>query len=183
MKYLVVSDIHGAYSGAKALEESFKYHNCDAILCCGDILYHGPRNDLPHDYEPKKVIEIIKSLTTDIITVRGNCDGEVDEMVLGFPIQSTTNYFYLDKDHKVCMSHGHVFSPEHLPPLKPHSIFLSGHTHIPTAGINENGIYLLNPGSISLPKGNHPRTYAILDEKSFTIYTLDHTEYMHIDIE
>lgn len=180
MKYLVVSDIHGSLSGAEALEESFQYHNADAILSLGDILYHGPRNDLPEDYTPKKVIEIIKKYTEEIITVRGNCDGEVDEMVLGFPILSTTNYFFLGK-HKVCMSHGHVFGPDHLPPLAKDDIFLSGHTHIPTAYQNENDIYLLNPGSISLPKENHPRSYAVLDETSFTIYKLDHTEYMHID--
>ncbi len=181
MKYLVVSDIHGSLSGAEALKESYLYHQADAILCCGDILYHGPRNDLPEDYAPKKVIEIIKSLTTEIISVRGNCDGEVDEMVLGFPLLSTTNYFYLTKKHKVCMSHGHVYTPVNLPPLKPSSIFLSGHTHIPTAGVNDNGVYLFNPGSISLPKENHPRTYAILEENHFTIYKLDHSVYMNKD--
>lgn len=183
MKYLVVSDIHGSLSGAEALKESFIYHKADAILCCGDILYHGPRNDLPEDYAPKKVIEIIKSLTTEIITVRGNCDGEVDEMVLGFPLLSTTNYFYLTREHKVCMSHGHVYNPSHLPPLKEGSIFLFGHTHVPVASINENHVYVLNPGSISLPKENHPRTYAILEDNHFTIYKLDHTEYMSIVFE
>lgn len=183
MKYLVVSDIHGSLSGAEVLKESFKYHQADAILCLGDILYHGPRNDLPSDYAPKKVIEIIKSLIPNIITVRGNCDGEVDEMVLGFPILSTTNYFYLNPKHKVCMSHGHIYSPDKLPPLEPGNIFLSGHTHIPTAYTNKNGVYLLNPGSISLPKENHPRTYAILDDSNFTIYEIDHTPYMSIEIE
>lgn len=179
MKYLCVSDIHGAYSGAQAIVEAMRYHQIDTILCLGDILYHGPRNDLPSDYAPKKVIEIMNSLKEHIIAVRGNCEAEVDQMVLEFACTADYNIIPMQK-RKVFLSHGHIYSPEHLPTLRQGDIFLSGHTHIPTCD-EANGIYLLNPGSISLPKQNHPRTYAILDDSSFTIYTLENKQYMQIE--
>lgn len=179
MKYLVVSDIHGALSGAEAVTEAKDYHAVETILCLGDILYHGPRNDLPVDYAPKKVITIMNALKDHIIAVRGNCEAEVDQMVLEFPCMADYNIIPL-KNRKVFMSHGHIYSPSHLPTLVKGDIFLSGHTHVPTAKANESGIYLLNPGSVSLPKEGHPRTYGILTENDFTVYTLDHKEYMHV---
>lgn len=179
MKYLVVSDIHGALSGAQAILNAKEHHHIDNILCLGDILYHGPRNDLPEDYAPKKVIEIMNSLKDNIISVRGNCEAEVDQMVLEFPCMADYNAFYMN-ERKIFLTHGHIYSPNNLPTLREGDIFLSGHTHIPTTD-NKNGIYLLNPGSISLPKQNHPRTYAVLSDTDFTIYTLDHNVYMHID--
>ncbi|MCI5722415.1 MAG: phosphodiesterase [Erysipelotrichaceae bacterium] len=176
-KFLVVSDIHGDFDSANAMAEAFSYHQADQILCLGDILYHGPRNVLPSGYAPKKVIQLMNQYKDKIIAVRGNCDGEVDQMVLEFPITSDYNVLYFE-NHKIFMSHGHIYSPDKLPPLNTGAAFLSGHTHIPTT-TNRDGILLLNPGSIALPKQNHPQTYAILDENGFTIYTLDHQIYMH----
>lgn len=179
-KYLVISDIHGALDGAACIMEAYSHHQADAVLCLGDILYHGPRNDVPADYAPKKVIEIMNALSHNIISVRGNCEAEVDQMVLNFPCMSESNSLFLD-DKRIFMTHGHIYSPDHLPPLKEGDRFLSGHTHIPTA-CSKDGIFLLNPGSISLPKGGHPATYAILTTDHFTIYTRDHKEYMSISI-
>jgi len=173
--YLVISDIHGALSGAEAMEKAYEIHKPDQILCLGDILYHGPRNDLPEDYNPKAVIEIMNKYAEKIIAVRGNCEAEVDQMVLDFPCMSDYNEFLLN-DRKVFMSHGHIYSPEKLPKLREKDIFLSGHTHIPMIELTPAGI-LLNPGSISLPKGGHPRTYAILNRESFTIYTIENKAY------
>ena len=177
--FLVVSDIHGALSGAKAMEEAFSYHHADKILCLGDVLYHGPRNNLPSDYAPKEVITIMNAFKDKIIAVRGNCDAEVDQMVLNFPITADYNILF-HGTHQIFMSHGHVYGPNNLPTLSVGDSFLSGHTHIPTA-YEKDGILLLNPGSISLPKENHPRTYAIINEDGFTVYTLDHKQYMHTD--
>ncbi len=177
-KYLVVSDIHGALSGAEAIPAALSHHGIHRILCLGDVLYHGPRNDLPEDYAPKKVIEIMNSMKDRIIAVRGNCEAEVDQMVLSFAVTADYNIIFCG-DRRVFMSHGHVYGPAHLPELSEGEVFLSGHTHIPTAECKD-GIYLLNPGSISLPKGGHPRSYGVLSEDGFTIYTLDHQEYMHI---
>ena len=181
MKYLVISDIHGALSGAQAILDAKTHHKIKTILCLGDILYHGPRNDLPQDYAPKKVIPIMNGLKNDIIAVRGNCEAEVDQMVLEFPCMADYNILPLT-NRKVFLSHGHIYSPSHFPTLSNEDAFLSGHTHIPTAK-KEDDIYLLNPGSISLPKENHPRTYAILDDTAFTIFTLDHKEYMSIKFD
>ncbi len=178
MKYLVVSDIHGALSGAQAVQESFNYHNAERILCLGDILYHGPRNELPKDYAPKKVIEIMNSLSTKIIAVRGNCEAEVDQMVLSFPCMADYNIIPC-QNFNAFLSHGHIYGPTNLPNLNPHDVFLSGHTHIPTAYKREE-IFFCNPGSVSLPKENHPKTYGILEDNQFTVYTLDHQIYMKI---
>ena len=177
-KYLVISDIHGALSGAGVLLDAIAFHKPDVILCLGDILYHGPRNDLPESYAPKKVIEIMNHLPLPLIAVRGNCEAEVDQMVLNFAVSADYNILPLG-NRIVFMSHGHIYGPDHLPSLKENDIFLSGHTHIPTAE-KVNGIYLLNPGSASLPKNNHPASYGLLDEKGFAVYQADHTVYMQI---
>ena len=181
MKYLVISDIHGDLHGAEIMQDAFSYHHCKRILCLGDILYHGPRNDLPETYAPKKVIPIMNSFKDKIIAVRGNCEAEVDQMVLEFPCVADYNIIPFE-NHEVFMSHGHIYSPDHLPVLSAGDIFFSGHTHIPTA-YQKDGIYLLNPGSPSLPKGGHPKTYGILTEEDFTVYTEDHSVYMHIDLK
>ncbi len=178
MKYLVISDIHGSLSAAALLKDGFAHHHCDGILLLGDVLYHGPRNDLPADYAPKQVIPAVAAFRNKIIAVRGNCDAEVDQMGLEFPINADYQIVFL-KDRRVFMSHGHIYGPAHLPKLAPGEIFLSGHTHIPTAE-KKDGIFLLNPGSCALPKENHPKTYAVLDEESFTVFTEEHKEYMKI---
>ena len=177
-RILVVSDIHGALSGAEAVIDAARVHGTEKILCLGDILYHGPRNDVPADYAPKKVIEIMNSLKHRIAAVRGNCDAEVDQMVLEFPIMADTNTFWY-AGRRIVMSHGHVYGPSHLPVLQEGDVFLSGHTHIPTAE-KKDGIFLLNPGSVSLPKQNHPASYGLLDEEGFRIFRLDHSLYMSI---
>ena len=177
-KYLVISDIHGALSGAKLLLEAIEFHKPEVILCLGDILYHGPRNDLPESYAPKKVIGIMNSLPVPVIAVRGNCEAEVDQMVLNFAVSADYNILPLG-NRIAFMSHGHIYGPDRLPSLKENDIFLSGHTHIPTAE-KANGVYLLNPGSAGIPKNGHPASYGVLDENGFTVYQADHTAYMKI---
>ncbi len=179
MKYFVISDIHGSVSAVDFVPQAFESSGADAILCLGDVLYHGPRNDLPSDYAPKQVIEILNPLSDRIIAVKGNCDTEVDQMVLNFPLLATYTSFMLGS-HRLFCTHGHTYSPDNLPALRENDVFLSGHTHIPTAE-KKNGICLLNPGSAALPKQGHPRTYGILTDNDFTVYTLDHKPYMHID--
>jgi len=178
-KYLVISDIHGALEGAKAMEEAFAYHHCDTILCLGDVLYHGPRNDLPSSYAPKDVIPVMNGHKDHIIAVRGNCEAEVDQMVLEFPVLADYNTLFYE-DHRIFMTHGHIYTPDNPPSLPEGSLFLSGHTHLPVAQKRE-GILFGNPGSVSIPKGGHPHSYGLVDERGFTVYTLDHTEYMHVD--
>ncbi len=180
MNYLVISDIHGSLSGAEALLDGLDRYEPEAVLLLGDVLYHGPRNDLPEDYRPKEVIRLLNPVAEHIYAVRGNCDAEVDQMVLDFALTADYNQLPLGRKRKIFMSHGHIYSPEHLPKLCPGDIFLYGHTHIPRAE-RKDGIFLLNPGSISLPKGGHPKTYGILNEEGFTICTEDHQAYLSLE--
>ena len=176
MKYIVASDIHGDLEGALSIKDAFNYHNADHILLLGDLLYHGPRNTLPEHYNPKEVIPILNSLSYKITAVRGNCDAEVDQMVLEFPISADYQVIPFHSHH-IFISHGHIYGPDHYPNLEEGDIFLFGHIHIPVLE-QVDGHYIFNPSSISLPKENHPRTYAVLDDEGFTVYTLDHEEYL-----
>lgn len=170
MKVLIASDIHGSAAACQHLLERFEAIQADHLLLLGDILYHGPRNDLPKNYDPKRTAQLLNAYKDRIIAVRGNCDGEVDQMVLDFPITADYNVLLMN-GYRIFASHGHVYSPEHLPALKQGDCFLFGHIHIPTIR-EENGIMLLNPGSITLPKCDNPATYAVLENDCFTIYTM-----------
>lgn len=178
MEYIVISDLHGSLEAANIVIEAIKHHNINRVLCLGDILYHGPRNTLPIDYNPKEVINILNSVSNKITAIKGNCDSEVDQMVLQFPILADYNQFYIG-NKKLFMTHGHIYSTENTSHLDKGDIFLFGHVHLPIAEI-QNDIYILNPGSSSLPKQNHPKTYAILNDNGFIIYTFDHKIYKEI---
>ena len=171
MKYFVMSDIHGSSFYLKKAMERFEKENADFILILGDILYHGARNDLPKGYNPKEIIEILNKNAEIIMAVRGNCESEVDQMVLDFPIQASySNMIFEGK--RLFITHGHLYSEKNKVKLPENSCFLSGHTHILKAE-KIDGIHYLNPGSISIPKNNNPHSYAILDNNEFIVKTLD----------
>ena len=150
MKLLIASDIHGSAYWCRKLMEKIEAENPDKVILLGDLLYHGPRNDLPKDYCPKEVIPMLSSLKEKLLAVRGNCEAEVDQMVLPFPCMA--DFSMLETDGKTFyLTHGHHHNPENLPPLQEGSIFLSGHTHI-KLDKTVNGIRCLNPGSVSIPK-------------------------------
>ena len=173
MKLLIASDIHGDATCCKALLDAAERENVEKILVLGDILYHGPRNDLPEGYAPKKVIEMLNSVSDKLLCVRGNCDTEVDQMVLSFPILSDTAFVY-DGEEKLTlyMSHGHKYSPDNLPPISGRAVFLYGHTHLLGLTV-KNGLPCVNPGSVSLPKGGNEKTYAIYESGKITVKKLD----------
>ena len=154
MKLLIASDIHGSAYWCGKLMEVMEEYQPDHLILLGDLLYHGPRNDLPRDYAPKQVIPMLSKHADKIIAVRGNCEAEVDQMVLPFPCMA--DFSQLLTDGKVLyLTHGHHHNPDNLPPLKSGSIFLSGHTHVKLDEM-QNGIRCLNPGSVSIPKdGSH----------------------------
>lgn len=154
MKLLIASDIHGSAYWCGRLMELVESEQPDRLLLLGDLLYHGPRNDLPKDYAPKQVIPMLSRYKEKIIAVRGNCEAEVDQMVLPFPCMA--DYAQLLVDGKLFhLSHGHHQNPEDLPPLPQGSVFLFGHTHVKLDTV-VNGIRCLNPGSVSIPKdGSH----------------------------
>lgn len=171
MKYVFASDIHGSAFFAKKLIDKFEEHSADKLILLGDLLYHGPRNDLPIDYNPKAVIEYFNKYKDRIYSVRGNCDSEVDQMVLEFPIMSDYSVFVLN-DISFIATHGHIYNPETLPPIKKGEALIFGHIHLPIAE-KRGDIYVLNPGSTSIPKGGNKSSYAVLEDKKFTIYTFD----------
>lgn len=167
MKYMIASDIHGSAYYCRKMVEAFEEEAADRLLLLGDLLYHGPRNDLPREYAPKEVIGMLNQWKDRICNVRGNCDAEVDQMVLDFPILA--DYCLLELEGKtIYCSHGHVYHEENLPPLKKGDIFLYGHTHVLRAEKKGNYTFL-NPGSVSLPKNGNIPTYAILEQGVFSI--------------
>lgn len=172
MKLLICSDIHGDLDSMEKILKAYCDESADKILILGDLLYHGPRNDLPETYAPKKVIELLNANKENILTVRGNCDTEVDQMVLNFPILA--DYAILSLDGlTVFATHGHHHNTETPPPLKSGDILLHGHTHV--LKIEEFGSEntYINPGSAALPKNNNPRTYMVYENRKFTIKTFD----------
>ena len=154
MKLIIASDIHGSAYWCGKLVELIEADQPDRILLLGDLLYHGPRNDLPREYAPKQVIPMLSKYADRIIAVRGNCEAEVDQMVLPFPCLADFSQLYAD-GKLLYLTHGHHHSPDNLPSLPEGSLFLSGHTHV-KLDETRKGIRCLNPGSVSIPKdGSH----------------------------
>ena len=166
MKLFIASDIHGSAYWCEKMLAAFEKSGAEKMLLLGDILYHGPRNDLPEGYEPKKVIAMLNPLKDKILCVRGNCDTEVDQMVLEFPIMAEYAFIYAD-DLTIFATHGHKFNCDNLPPMSKGTVLLHGHTHVPV--IKDNGDFTyINPGSVSIPKEGSDHSYLILENGKFT---------------
>ena len=176
MKLMIASDIHGSAYYCKQLLEAFQIEQADRLLLLGDILYHGPRNDLPRDYAPKEVLAMLNQRKDRIFCVRGNCDTEVDQMVLEFPILA--DYCVLPVgDRLIYATHGHNHNLQALPPLQPGDILLHGHTHIPAwERFGKDNLYL-NPGSVSIPKKDSAHSYMTLENNTLQWKTLEGTVY------
>lgn len=181
LKLFIASDIHGSAFYCSELIDAYKREHADRLLLLGDILYHGPRNDLPKDYAPKQVLSMLNEISRDIFCVRGNCDTEVDQMVLDFPILA--DYAVISTGKRlIYATHGHIWNTENLPPLKPGDILLHGHTHIPAWQTFGNDCLYINPGSVSIPKADSKHGYLILEENSFIWKSLNGTTYHQLDL-
>lgn len=166
MKYLIASDIHGSAYWCGRLMERVEDERPDKILILGDVLYHGPRNDLPRGYDPKGVIAMLNPLAPVIVAVRGNCEAEVDQMVLDFPCMADYAEVIDQDGRTLWLTHGHLWNPGKLPPLQPGSAFLYGHTHVKVLEETDGGITVFNPGSVSIPKdGSH--SFGIYEDGRF----------------
>jgi putative phosphoesterase len=176
MKLMIASDIHGSAYFCRQLLEAFQREQADRLLLLGDILYHGPRNDLPRDYAPKEVLAMLNGMKEHIFCVRGNCDTEVDQMVLEFPILA--DYCILPVgDRLIYATHGHNYNLQKLPPLQPGDILLHGHTHIPAwERFGDHNLYL-NPGSVSIPKMDSAHSYMTLENRTLQWKSLDGSVY------
>ena len=178
MKLLIASDLHGSAAACKQLLKAWDLEGPDRVLLLGDILYHGPRNDLPEEYNPREVIALLNERRESILCVRGNCDTEVDQMVLQFP--NMADYAWIAQEGlSILATHGHVFNTDHLPPLRKGDILLHGHTHVPTW--EDHGDYrYFNPGSVAIPKKDSKKSYMTLENGTFIWKTMKgeayHTE-------
>ena len=172
---MIASDIHGSAYYCEKMLARFKEEKADRLLLLGDLLYHGPRNDLPKDYAPKRVIEMLNEYKDVIWCVRGNCEAEVDQMVLEFPVMA--EYCLITEGKQLIMAtHGHVFNLDNPPKLQKGDILLHGHTHVPTNVETETFRYL-NPGSVSIPKEGSPNSYMTMENGCFIWKDLDGKEY------
>lgn len=167
MKLFIASDIHGSAKWCRKMLDAFNNEGADKLVLLGDILYHGPRNPLPDEYAPKNVFEMLNPLADRIIAVRGNCDSEVDQMVLDFNVSSDYAVLF-DGGKKITLSHGHRL----VPPLGRGDVYVTGHTHVPLNVVEKEGYLHLNPGSVSLPKENSAHGYILYDNGEFIFKTL-----------
>lgn len=171
VKLMIASDIHGSGHYTEQMLNRYRAENAQKLLLLGDILYHGPRNGLPFGYDPKKVAELLNSVKDELLCVRGNCDAEVDQMMLQFPLLADYAVLWLD-GRMVFMTHGHHYNADNPPPLQRGSILLFGHTHLMALEQRE-GFWYLNPGSISLPKGGNPNSYMVFEDGAFQLKDME----------
>lgn len=178
MKWMIASDLHGSAYYCKKMLEAYDREGAQRLLLLGDILYHGPRNDLPKDYAPKEVIAMLNARKADIYNVRGNCDTEVDQMVLEFPVLA--DYAVLPVGRRlIYATHGHIYHVKNLPPLAPGDVLLHGHTHVPAWTEFGQGNLYLNPGSVSIPKENSPHSYMTLEGNTMQWKELESSAVFH----
>ncbi len=177
MKLFIISDIHGSAKWCRKALERFQAEKADKLIILGDVLYHGPRNPLPDEYAPQEVFKMLNALTDKIIAVRGNCDSEVDQMVLDFNVSSDYAELYCG-GRKITLSHGH----RAVPPLHAGDIYITGHTHVPLNVVEDGGYLHLNPGSVSLPKENSERGYILIEDGTIVFKTLGGAIYDRVEL-
>ena len=170
MKLMFASDIHGSLPATERVLERFAQSGAQWLVILGDVLNHGPRNALPEGYAPAQVGERLNSVAQRIIAVRGNCDSEVDQMLLHFPITAPWQQV-LSERYRLFLTHGHLYSPDNLPPLAAGDVLAYGHTHIPVAE-KRGDIFLFNPGSASIPKGGFAASYGMLEDDRLQVFAL-----------
>ena len=171
MKLFFISDIHGSIDDLNKVLELFEKEGADYLIILGDILYHGPRNPLPSNYNPQDVSKSLNVYKDKIIAIRGNCDSEVDQMLLEFPIMADFSQILLE-NKRFFLTHGHIYNENILPPLINKDILCHGHTHIPLAE-EKNGIIIFNPGSITFPKENNKKSYGLYKENQLFVLDFD----------
>ena len=178
MKWMIASDLHGSAYYCRKMLEAFERERADRLFLLGDLLYHGPRNDLPREYAPKEVIPLLNGKKEKLLCVRGNCDAEVDQMVLEFPVLA--DYAVLPVGRRlIYATHGHIYHVKNLPPLAPGDVLLHGHTHVPAwTEFGQENLYL-NPGSVSIPKENSPHSYMTLEGNTMQWKELESSAVFH----
>ncbi len=172
MKVCFFSDVHGVAEALRRFLDEADRLRPDLFVLLGDVLYHGPRNGVPGMYSPNEVVDLLNARKDRIMAVRGNCDAEVDQLLLDFPIMA--DYSELDVDgHRFFLTHGHLWNEHDLPPVAAGTTLVHGHTHVPALKVLESGITVFNPGSIALPKGGSKPSFGFFDGTELSLVTLE----------
>ena len=178
MKWMIASDLHGSAYYCRKMLEAFEREGADRLFLLGELLYHGTRKDLPREYAPKEVIPLLNGKKEKLLCVRGNCDAEVDQMVLEFPVLA--DYAVLPVGQRlIYATHGHIYHVKNLPPLAPGDVLLHGHTHVPAWTEFGQGNLYLNPGSVSIPKEDSPHSYMTLEGNTMQWKELESSAVFH----
>jgi len=172
MKWMIASDLHGSAYWTRRLVERWKVEQPDRVVLLGDLLYHGPRNDLPDEYSPKLTVELLETLQPRPICVRGNCDAEIDQVVLPFPIMADYGVMS-DGAQTVYITHGHLYDCKNPLPMQPGDMMLCGHFHVPACELQPGGWWYVNPGSVSIPKEDSTHEYLIWEQGIWTWKDMD----------
>ncbi|MCD7785036.1 MAG: phosphodiesterase [Oscillospiraceae bacterium] len=180
MKLMIASDIHGSAYYCRELIERFRLEKPEKLILLGDILYHGPRNALPKDYNPAEVAEMLNEIKDSILAIRGNCDSEVDQMMLHFPILSDSALVYFE-GREFYLTHGHNDGETNPPPITKGTILLCGHTHVPKCQ-NYDGYIYVNPGSVSIPKEDSPHSYIVIEDSTIIWKDINGNVYMRREL-
>lgn len=180
MKLMIASDIHGSNFYCSKLLKRYMEESPDKLIILGDLLYHGPRNELPKEYDPERVAKLFNLVKDHIICVKGNCDAEVDQWLVDFPIISEMGCIMID-GISMYITHGHKYNYENKPPMCPHDILIFGHTHVPFAEDCEEGLFI-NPGSVSIPKEGSKNSYLIYENGVFLWKDLDGEVYKSLEL-
>lgn len=180
MRYLIASDIHGSAYYCEKMLERFEAEKADRLILLGDLLYHGPRNALPEGYDPQRVASLLNSIKEKVFCVRGNCEAEVDQLLLEFPVMADYALMEL-AGHTMFITHGHLFNESRLPAHSESDILLHGHTHV-HALKQVGGMIYMNPGSISIPKSESRRGYMTMESGAFIWKTLEGKEDLRYEL-
>ena len=175
MKLFFASDIHGCAQSCERMLKAFELSGAQHLILLGDVLNHGPRNPLPAGYDPIQVAELLNEFAHRIIAVRGNCDSEVDQVLLHFPMMADYNWVLLPSGRRLFLTHGHTHKAGNCLGLTDGDILVSGHTHLPVAEVIDQTL-CFNPGSVTIPRGDFPASYGLYEDGKFTVVSFDGDE-------
>ena len=181
MKILIASDLHGSLPATEKIIDAYRLSNANYLVLLGDLLNHGPRNPIPEGYAPAEVADILNAHARGIVAVRGNCDSEVDQMLLSFPILSDFAWLMLESGTRLFLTHGHIYNRNKLPPLSNGDVLVHGHTHIPVAESCQD-IYVFNPGSPTFPRHEGGPSYGLYEERTLKVFDFTHQELKRLQI-
>jgi len=181
MKLFFASDLHGSLPATELMLDKYREWGAEYLIILGDVLNHGPRNPVPDGYQPEKVAQLLNEYSDDIIAVRGNCDSEVDQMLLNFPMLEAYSWVLLENGTRLFLTHGHIYNSDNRPSLKVGDVIVHGHSHLPVAE-KKGAQFIYNPGSITFPKGGNSASYGVFENNTFKVLSFSNEVLKQIHI-